>query len=185
MKIKIIFGVLGFSVLTLGSYFSPHWNLHQMKVAIEDHDADSFSEHVDFPALRDNIKGQMMVIMDKQMSTSEMRKNPMVNFGQAMALALINPMIDASITPTGVIRMMRNGTTQPIKQGGNTAYPASLQEQSAAPEYSISYRGWSKVVVSKVGEDSGSFIFKRAGLWTWKLSAVDLPKEIFKKNDAE
>jgi hypothetical protein len=178
MKRIIAISGLIVGLALVGSYFSPHLTVYQMKSAIKNHDADAFSEHVDFPALRENFKGQMMAFMNKELSTPEMKQNPFAGFGQAMAVALIGPMIDAMITPAGVIVMMENGNTKPIQAKSNDPTPNDSTGQSVPPKYSISYQGWSRVVARPKDQeqDVGSFIFKRQGLWSWKLSAVNLPE---------
>jgi hypothetical protein len=170
-------GAAALALLALASYFSPHWHLYRMKAAIDDQDAGRFSEHVDFPALRDSVKAQLLATMDKHLSSDELRSNPFARLGQAMAAALMNPLVDAAVSPAGVIRMMKKGDTTPGKAGSESPQNAGSSQQEPAPAYAIAYRSWNDVAVSKVGQDSGSFIFKRAGLWSWKLAAIELPKE--------
>jgi Protein of unknown function (DUF2939) len=46
--------LIGLAVVALvaTSYASPYWTLREMRNAIAEKDADAFSSHVDFPALR-------------------------------------------------------------------------------------------------------------------------------------
>ncbi|MEW6372788.1 MAG: DUF2939 domain-containing protein [Pseudomonadota bacterium] len=160
------------AILVLTSYASPYWTLHQMKTAIADKDADQLSEHIDFPALRESFKGQMMTMMNKRMSSPEMANNPFSGVGQMMAVALINPLIDAAVSPAGVLAMMESGKVQPAPQQTRKADPATPQDKR---DYLVSYQSWSKVAVSQTGQDTGRFILKRTGLWSWQLSALELP----------
>jgi hypothetical protein len=143
-----------------------------MRAAIESRDADAFSEHVDFPALRESVRGQMMIMMSERMSSAEMKDNPFAALGQTLAITLINPMLDAAVSPAGVIAMMERGSTMPTNRG--TQASAS---NSDMVDYTVSYRGWDKVIVGRRGHNSGNFVLKRDGLWSWKLAAVELPKE--------
>jgi hypothetical protein len=164
------------ALLALTSYASPYWTLHRMKTAIVEKDADRFSSYIDFPALRESVKGQMMVLVNKRMSGSDMANNPFAGIGQMMGAALINPMVDAAMSPAGVIAMFESGKAQPLRG------PARSTESSSHAEsvhYAVAYESWSKVAISKPGEDAGRFILKRTGLWSWQLTSLELPKTVF------
>ena len=175
MKTKhLIVGTVSLvALLAVASYFSPQWTLYQMKGAIKDGKADSLSEHVDFPALRASLKSQMLTLMSGKISVPGLEDNPIVEAGQAMALALINPMVDAMVSPAGVVEMMKNGGVKPGVPGSE---PAAKADNEMA-NYSVSYRNWNNVVVRPAEPHSGTFIFRRDGLWSWKLSAIELTDE--------
>jgi hypothetical protein len=153
-------------------YFSPYWNLHQLRSAIEGKDAESVSDRVDFPQLRDSIKSQMLVMLEEERHKKE-NASPFEALGQAMALALINPLIDATVSPAGVATMIQHGKFSLEPAGGNKA---GDQVQGDKVDYAMSYQGWSQFAVAAKGQDSGAFIFKRYGLWQWKLAAIELPR---------
>lgn len=162
------------SLLGLASYFSPQWDLYQMSSAIKNKDADSFSRNVDFPSLRESIKAQMTLALNNQMSG--MKDNPFAGLGQMMAAALINPIIDAVVSPAGVMRMFQSGSAKPDLGGDQDRSKSSSESKPA--DYSVAYRNWDTVSVTKANQESGAFIFKRAGLWSWKLAAIELPQEV-------
>lgn len=170
--------------LAVTSYASPYWTLHQMKAAIEHKDADRLSEHIDFPALRESFKGQMMAMMNKRMASPEMANNPFSGIGQMMAVALINPLIDAAVSPAGVLAMMESGKVRPATPGSPQADPATPRDQAAQEklDYSVDYQGWSRVAISQPGQDAGRFILKRTGLWSWQLSALELPRSVLESD---
>jgi len=170
--------------LAFSSYASPYWTLHQMKAAIEVKDADRLSEHIDFPALRESFKGQMMTMMNKRMASPEMANNPFSGIGQMMAVALINPLIDAAVSPAGVLAMMESGKVRPATPGTPKADPAASGEPVTQEklDYSVDYQGWNKVAISRPGQDAGRFILKRTGLWSWQLSALELPRSVLESD---
>lgn len=171
-KRALTIGVIAVGLLIAAEFGSPYWELHRMRSAIESRDADAVSEHVDFPALRESIKGQMMAMIGNEMAKEEASNNPFASLGQAMAVAMLNPMIEAAVSPAGVIAMMESGKTGLPKRGNAASSGPRLSEKV---DYSVSYRSWDKIAVSKKGNDAGSFIFKRYGIWNWKLSAIELP----------
>ena len=167
-------------VAALSSYASPYWTLHQMKTAIAGKDADALSEYIDFPAVRDSFKGQMMAMMNKRMPSSGAENNPFAAMGQMMGVALIEQVVNAAVSPAGVMAMMEAGKVKP------DAHPAQDADRSTAREkidYSVDYRGWNKVAVSTSKQDAGHFILKRTGLWSWQLSAIELPEALFDAAD--
>ena len=165
--------------LAASSYASPYWTLHQMKTAIAEKDADALSEHIDFPALRDSFKGQMMTMMNKHMASAEMANNPFAAVGKMMGAALIDRVIDTAVSPAGVMAMMEAGK---VKPGARPAPQANEQAAKESLDYSVDYRGWSKVAISTSQQDAGKFILKRTGLWSWQLSALELPESLLNAN---
>jgi hypothetical protein len=177
MKNKLIIG--GAVVATLlaeTSCFSPHWTLYQMRTAMEKRDAGAFSKYVDFPALRESFKAQMMVALNQKMGGDKAEGNPFAAKGQALATALVGPLIDAMVTPAGVIAMMNSGTPKPTEAVVTAAKKSPPAEPATMPPMRVSYEGWSKVTVQSIdsGEGAGCFVFKRQGLWSWRLSSVEL-----------
>lgn len=170
--------------LALSSYASPYWTLHRMNTAIAEKDAERFSSHVDFPALRESVKGQLMVMMNKRLSRPEMADNPFSGIGQMMGAALINPIVDAAVSPAGVIAMFESGKAQPLPgAAGKQDAPAPGNARDDAPNYAVDYEGWSRVAISKPGNDAGRFILKRTGLWSWQLAALELPASVLAAGD--
>jgi hypothetical protein len=39
------------------------------------------------------------------------------------------------------------------------------------PRFSVRYRSWDRFTVAT--RDGGNFIFRRAGLWSWKLAGIE------------
>ena len=136
------------ALLALTSHASPYWTLHRMKTAIVEKDADRFSSYIDFPALRESVKGHMRVLMSKRMSGPDMANHPFVGIGQMMGSALINPMVDAAVSPAGVIAMFEPGKAQPLQGQGRSTESATHAE---SVHYAFDYESWSKVAISKPG----------------------------------
>lgn len=171
MKKPILVVAIAGALLVTSILVSPYFALHQMKSALDNKDADKFSEYVDFPALRENFKGQMMIALGEKFKSPD-AQDPLSGLGQTLATAFINPMI----SPAGVIAMMHSGTPQKASTGivKRTVSPDTPEK---APDFSLSYKAWDKVVVKRAGstEPSGGFFLKRHGLWSWKLAAVEFP----------
>lgn len=72
MKPKTLAGALAALCVAAAGllYASPYIALHQIGKAVERRDAQALSGYVDFPALRESIKGQMMARLQSQMGGS-------------------------------------------------------------------------------------------------------------------
>lgn len=162
-------------LLGLSSYASPYWTLHRMKTAAVEKDADRFFSYIDFPALRESVKSQLLVAMDARMARPDVADNPFAGIGRMMGAALINPIVDAAVSPAGVIAMFESGKAQPLR-GPSSPTPSSTQEDSV--NYAVAYQDWSTVAIAKPGEDAGRFILKRRGFWSWQLASLEAPKTI-------
>ncbi len=204
--------------LAVTSYASPYWTLRQMRNAIVDKDADAFSSHVDFPALRESVRAQVMIAMQARLGVPETKGNALAGLGMLLGMALMNQIIDTIVTPSGVMALMAEGTARPLdlipgrtpapggapapapaeppaRASGTTPPPAlppsssvtgsdgiaqgPAAEADTAPEndYSVQYKNWSTFTATARhdGQAPISFLFRREGLWSWKLAGVTLP----------
>ncbi len=169
--VKIVIGTV--IVLLLGWYVaSPYIALHQMRAAAENRDAEALSEHIDFPALKEDLKASFSAKMMAEAAKAP-SDEPFAAAGSALAMAMIGPMIDAMVTPQAVAMMMK----------GEKPSPANMAEQSSEPQrepnVSASYKGLNTfaVTVSEPEDQTSSFklIFKRHGFFNWKLTSAELP----------
>lgn len=175
MKTKVIAGAAAVCVAAAGLvYASPYLALRSIAKAIENKDADTVAEYVDFPALRESIKGQMLVRMQSEMDKSpEMKNNPFAGFGQMLAMGLVDKMTETLVSPAGVMLMLEKG--RPGKPADVAAAGVGVDTQGSKPrkDFAVDYQGWSKVFVHPKNQPGG-FIFKRDGLMGWKLVAVKM-----------
>ena len=160
-------------VITFGS---PYIALYHIRTAIAEHDAEAISDHVDFPALRENLKGQVMGGMMAAMESPELKSNPFAGVGQALGAAMIGPMIDTLVSPAGLIALMERAPTAPDAAAGSS-------EASEKPNYKLSYKGWSKVILRRADTDGseGTLTLRRFGLWDWKLTSIEIPAYALKR----
>ena len=176
MKTKTLAGILAVLCVAGGGllYASPYIALHQIGKAVERRDAQALSGHVDFPALRESIKGQMMARLEAQMGGApDSSKNPLAGFGQTLAQGLVTQFTEALVSPDGVMLMLEKG--KPGKPADVAAAGVGVDTQGGPrrKDYAVEYQGWSKVFVHPRGE-SGGFVFRREGLMGWKLVAVKM-----------
>lgn len=175
----LLIGVAAAAVLAAAtSYASPWWRVHQLHAAVAERDAARVSEFVDFPALRASVKAELMAGMDAGSLAQEARENPFAAFGKAMARAVIDPVVDALVTPAGVLAMLEAGEVR-IRPDRHPETPAPAADGATGEKarYALSYRSWDRVAIAREDKDGGAFILHRHGLWSWKLGGIELPRE--------
>ena len=155
-------------VVAATSFASPWWALNRLRAAVERHDAEGVSAQVDFPALRDSVKSQLLGSIARDAGT-----NAFAAIGQAFARAVADPLVDAIVSPAGVAAMVEHGKVAIGKPTRDTGTPDAAPRRDK-PHYALHYRGWSHFAVT--AEDGGSFVFRRDGLWSWKLAGIELPR---------
>jgi hypothetical protein len=174
MKKVVILAVALAGLLATASYFSPHWALYRMRSAVESRDYKAFSAYVDFTSLRNSFK-QQMTGKDGDNRAGQDNDSPLEPLTRAIVSGLAGPLIDAMLTPAGVIEML--GTGKPgVTQSVIASTVTQVPNIAALPDMKLSYRGWDKVLFRAEGlpETSGYFVLHRQGWWSWKLAAVEL-----------
>lgn len=154
------------------AYASPYYALHQIKTAVAERNADALASHVDFPALRDSVKTQLQTAMAGSVQAAGGSDNPFAAMGQAIAGAMMGKMVDAMVSPAGVVALVNKSAVSP-QAGADDGASASTGDAREKAGYSAGYTAWDTFAVrSKDGEKHGALLMKRHGLWGWKLSAI-------------
>jgi len=173
-KVGISAAVIALAAVGGYWYFSPHVSLNAMRSAAIAKDADAFNDHVDYPKLRESLKGQMAAIVGEKMGSSS--QSGAESFGAALGMALLGPMVDAFVRPEMVMRSMQDGKFQP-RLGGEQSKADGASGKEV--KWDIERKGMSKVIAYGQTSDSKDarpgFVFERYGFADWKLTEVRLP----------
>ena len=135
-KISIIIAFVAFSTWF---YFTPHLAVSGMRSAAESNDAEKLSDYVNFPALKENLKASFNAKLAKNVVNDA---NPFSTLGALMAAALVNPMIDALVTPESLAMMMKGNKPQPTAN-----FPQS-KSSDIDVDTSMSYKGFNRFIVT-------------------------------------
>jgi hypothetical protein len=145
-------------------YFeSPAWTLKGMKDAAQSHDADALNAYIDYPALRDSLKAELMARM---MAEAQKDKSGFGGLGTAFGSVMVGPMIDGLVSPAGMRAALLASTHE------NALPPASALHVPEEPV--IMRRNFSEFIVTAKGQPNNGLVFTRHGL-SWMLSGVELP----------
>ena len=159
-------------VFAAGLYASPYWAAHQLHKAFVSQDAEGVNARIDFPALREDMKGQ---IAARLMAESAKTGSGGEAIGSMIGMTLVNAAIDSMFTPAALAEQMRSGAVVP--QTGAVMSPAQMGKALQDVEFITGYQGFDAFHASPKGrEDSSTFVFRRHGLFTWKLSGLTLPR---------
>lgn len=158
-------------------YFAPYIAANNMKNAAEVNDPTTLSSYINFPSLKESFKANFNAILATEVIASK-DNNPFEALGAAFATALINPMIDALVTPESLTMMMQGKKPSLMKD-----LPKQEKKSGAAleTEVKMAYESYDRFIISvnsKEGVDEPVvFILHREGLFTWKLASIRLPAQ--------
>ena len=157
-------------VLAAGAawYVAAPWlTLQQMRAAAQADDADALSAHVDYPALREDLKAEVMA---QVMAEAQKDKSGGGALGMAIGAAMVGPMIDGFVTPAGLKAAFAANRK---KRAAGASMPAG-NAFDVGEDVEIERRSFDEFVVGKPSGKDARMVFRRHGLG-WKLSGVDIP----------
>ena len=176
MNKKVTIAIAAFLVVFgVWFYCTPYLAVNSMRSAAEEKNAAKLSGYVNYPAVKEDLRTTFNAKLAAQMG-KEKGENPFAAMGDAMVAALINPIVEALVTPESLAIMMEgdNEQTQPAE---NDTKPSEAKNPGA--ETSMGYEGLNRFVFTvtqknETGEAIG-LVFHREGIFSWKLSALRLP----------
>lgn len=174
-------------IAALGAYWywSPYLAMNSMKEAAESRDADAFNQYVDYPKLRESLKGQFSAAMTKEIGKqqraggSEM-ENAGAALGAMLGLAFADKFIDAMVRPEMVMQAMAEGKMQDPTAGRKSNGGGAADAPEKDVQWSVDRKGVNRVIARGAQgeaslEDSPDFVFDRSGFADWKLTEIRLP----------
>ncbi|HSI51353.1 MAG TPA: DUF2939 domain-containing protein [Ideonella sp.] len=165
-------------------YESPWLTLWQMQSAAKSGDAASFNAHVDYPRLRESLKGQVSTLLADQMGGSD-GNNVGSAIGGLLGMFVADKAIDAFVRPETVMRAMQDGRLLPSLHHHKPS--ASSPDGTPPPpagerlQWQTEREGADRFVAFalKPGtprEQATAFVLARHGFADWRLSELRLPQ---------
>lgn len=178
MKLKAIAGLLALTVAAVGGYwyYSPYLALKAMHTAAQEKDADKFNEHVDYPKLRESIKGQISAMMAEQLGKSG--GSGAEALGAMLGAAMVNQFVDALVGPELVMGAMQSG-----EFGPKSASKSAPSSEDKKPSWTFEGKGANKLIAYAIDPHSPDkakslgVVFERYGFADWKLTEVRFPAD--------
>ncbi|SFF62064.1 Protein of unknown function [Duganella sp. CF458] len=143
-------------------YWSPLLVVHQMKEAVRAHDVAAFNSHVDFPALRENMKDDI---------AGKPGDDALAGFGRLLG----GVVVDALVRPEAVMFVLEHGDFA-RKRGGHEDRDTRERDQEPPsgedkPKWITERDGVNRYIVRN---DKVALVFIRNGFADWKLSEFRL-----------
>lgn len=165
--------------LALGGYVAagPYLAINGIRQALAEQDTAKLEKHVDFPALRVNLRAQMEDYLARR-AGPDMSSNLLGAFALSAANQMLGGAVDTMVTPLGIGALLqgRSMWKKAIGEtvGGDTyAPPVPADPLKNAQHQYESLSRFTATVLDESGEPV-TFVFTRQGL-RWRLTDIRLP----------
>ena len=138
-----------------------------MKAAADADNPDALNSYIDYPALREDLKAE---IIGQMKAEAKKDRSGFGSLGLVIGTAMVGPVIDGLVTPSG----MRAALVAKQDLPQTKAVPQAASALRLPDDPVIVRRGFSEFLVSSKRRPESGLVFKRHGL-SWKLSGVDFP----------
>lgn len=157
----------------------PYLTISKIKTGIVERDSEILADNIEFSALRQSLKEQLNSVMITNMA-SEVKDNPFAALAAGFATKMVDGVVDAYITPTGLARIMEGKKPNMKMVSGNPGMETGSLSNSNKDELftnaRYTYDSMSKFsiwVPNEKGEEA-RFVLKREGI-SWKLVNMIVP----------
>ncbi|MGO4391483.1 DUF2939 domain-containing protein [Variovorax sp. M-6] len=201
MKIRHAAAAVLVLLLALAAYWywSPFLAVRQLQTAAQSGDAESFNAHVDYPKLRESLKGQFSALLAQKLGAPRDAANPFAALGSLIGLGLVNQLVDAMVRPETVMAAMQNGrlgkapseppSASPLPGGAPDPAGDAPPEKKEKARWVIDREGANRMTAYAVdparpdepNADRLALVFERSGFVDWKLTDIRMPASTFKK----
>lgn len=171
-------------------YGSPYLALHTLRKAAQAQDLETINDHVDYPQVRESVKGQMAAMLAEEMSHAQAQApdDPFTRagaaLGGALGMAFLDKLVDALVRPEAIASLVQKGkarqpaASRPQPQSPPASSPAGSAETSI--QWRTKRHSLDKLLVSARDEaDPGAgwttLVLQRSGFATWKITEVRMP----------
>lgn len=177
----IVTAVVALAVLAFaGAYFgSPWFTAWELMRAARNGDVAALQSHIDMPAVRASLKGQINERLEKSFAKRARKHDPLAELGVMFGAALVDKAVDAAVTPETIAEAMRTAHAPDPRK---SAPPPPVEEEAgASPKVKVGFAmmGLNRFDMRLSPADEPdrrlTLILRRRGLFDWKLTDVALP----------
>ena len=170
MKIGLGIAIAFILALLAWLFIAPVLSAQELQRALRDNDPAAIQNLVNFPALRENLRGTLGANLAGQANKSTLEPGGI--FGAALAGLMMGPIVDALVTPAGLSALFKGGTGTFTGQApGSIRVSSGLQ---ALNRYAIT--------LTDVDNPASvvTLVLMPNGL-QWQLTAISFPPDAFKR----
>lgn len=179
MKKSLVIGLLLAAVLGLAAYVAagPYLAIHGIRAALAEQDTGRLQKHVDFPALRVNLRAQVEDALARRAGT-EVASNLFGAAALSIANSLLGRGVDTLVTPMGIAAVLEGRATwkRAVGEtvGGDTYAPAVPADPLKEATHRYESLSRFTATIHDADGDPLVFVFTRQGL-RWRLTDIRLP----------
>ncbi len=179
MKKSLVIGLLLAAVLGLAAYVAagPYLAIHGIRAALAEQDTGRMQKHVDFPALRVNLRAQVEDALARRAGT-EVASNLFGAAALSIANSLLGRGVDTLVTPMGIAAVLEGRATwkRAVGEtvGGDTYAPAVPADPLKEATHRYESLSRFTATIHDADGDPLVFVFTRQGL-RWRLTDIRLP----------
>ncbi len=177
-KFVKLFILLGIFAPGIWFYLTPYHAVDDMRRAAKEGDQARFSTYVNYPQLRSNLKLELQTKMQQKLGTQQ-DSSVLASLGATLANALLEPMVDALVTPQSVAAMMAGQKVATGDKPLHAQNPPASEGQRGATDVVYRYQSLNRFIVAikktASNEQPVELVFEREGLASWKMIALHLP----------
>lgn len=171
---RLALAIVGVALLGAGwFYLSPSLALEGLRDALESGDSDALADHVDFPALRSNLKDQLIAIWMDETSPD----SPLGALAGGLATLLVDRILDSIVTPVGIANLIRGAYPPDDASDEPNSEPRRRSAADLLDDARLDRESLDRVSAWVPNESGGQtqLVFRRYGL-SWKLTNIVFPR---------
>lgn len=168
------------AALFLVAYFaSPVFAFKALAEAGQTGNRGALVDHVDFPAVRADLKVQLQErMMGAFARDTNLSDSPFGALGALLAPSIVGQVVDTAITPEGIAAIVKSGKA-PLTDKGEAASLAAPPAPADKPKKTTRF-GYVGVNQFRASTAVGAapplgWVLERRGLFGWKLVRIELP----------
>jgi hypothetical protein len=165
--------LLVFAALAVAAYFaSPYASLYFLREALVAGDAHAIEKRVDFASVRTSLKEQAKLHMLRALAEDkDMQGNPFAGLAAALAPAMIDNLVDASVTADGIAHLINQGKLKGAAAPGASKAPTD-------PAASVLNQGFAGFDDFEIEFVSGAKAWLRREFpLSWRVYKVQIPMD--------
>jgi hypothetical protein len=151
----------------------PFLTLHNIRTAINQQDASTLSDNIDFPALRTSLREQFNAAM-VQAAAQTNQRNPYNELAMVFASKMVDSLVEATVTPAG-LRIAMSGRASPSNDA--TSAPSPFKDpRDPWAQATYNFDSLSKFSVHlPTKEDSEVRLVLSRSWLSWRLTDLEIP----------
>lgn len=162
------------TIIVAWIYASPYLALRNLKQAAKAGNVGVLREAVDFPALRESLKEELIGRASKKaVAEIERNDNGLEVLGAMLAGGLLNMMIDRFVTPHAIASLVQGKPVDGMPDG-----LTDLVTRFAESTVSTGYKSFSRFdvhIFTKNPDHPLTLVMMRSSLINWRLNSIRLP----------